>query len=177
MTQTFRQSRPRADGTPSFAISDWLLTPAPWRVDQPPTPDQQRWLFVLTGIVLTDFQGQSSDNWREDILELYPDNAITEALYSVRQRRDGIGVGFHVEQWAPFATVNATFDAEVSVNAGYGANEVTPIFVTWAAPQLIPQIFEGLRVKAVVRDSDAYLSRIGYYVTLLGTIVEAPIIS
>jgi hypothetical protein len=112
MTQTFRQSRPRADGTPSFAISDWLLTPAPWRVDQPPTPDQQRWLFVLTGIVLTDFQGQSSDNWREDILELYPDNAITEALYSVRQRRDGIGVGFHVEQWAPFATVNATFDAE-----------------------------------------------------------------
>jgi hypothetical protein len=176
MTQTFRESGRRPDGTPNFAISDWLLTPAPWRVDQPPTPDQQLWLLVLTGIVLTDFQGQTSDNWREDTLELIPDNAVRDALRSVRQPPPNSNLAFQVLQWAPSATVNTIFDAEVSVNAGYGVDEVTPILVNPGGPQPIPNQFGGLAVKAVVRDSDAFLLRVGYYVTLLGRIVDVPIL-
>jgi hypothetical protein len=132
---------------------------------------------VLTGIVLTDFQGQTSDDWRRDTLELIPDTSLTAALRSVRQPPPNTDLVFQVEQYAPFATINTIFDADASVNAGFGVDDVTPILVTAGGPQPIPNQFDGIAVQAAVRDSDAYLLRIGYNVTLLGRIIDVPIVS
>jgi len=155
-----------------WAATNWVSIPAPWRVDRVPTPDQQQWLIVLTGVVLIDFQGQRTDDWRRDQFDLILD--LRDPLKeSGRQAPPGSSLVFSVDQWAPYATINSIFDALQSVNAGYAVDSYRPLLADRQDPNLgsIPRVFDGLEVDVAVRDTDAVILRVGYQVTLVGRIV------
>jgi hypothetical protein len=74
-----------------------------------------------------------------------------------------------VEQWAPYSTINSIYDEHESVDAGYAVDAFRPIFTTRG---VFNRIFDSLEVDLAVRDTDAFIYRVGYYLTLVGTIVE-----
>ena len=81
-------------------------------------------------------------------------------------------VSFQVEQWAPFAGLSSIFDQDQSVNAGFSVNSWRhSSFSTGTdafSGQTVNNIFNGIDVDVAVRDSDAWLLRLGYNITLLG---------
>jgi hypothetical protein len=75
-------------------------------------------------------------------------------------------VGFQLEQWAPFASINSIFEQGQSVNAGFAVDawRHSPFFSGTDAfsGQLIGNIFNGIIADVAVSDSDAWLYRVGY---------------
>jgi hypothetical protein len=69
--------------------------------------------------------------------------------------------------------MNSIFEQNESVNAGYAVDAFRPIFTT---RDTFPQIFDTLEVDLAVRDNDAFIFRVGYHLTLVGTIVEVALI-
>jgi hypothetical protein len=80
-----------------------------------------------------------------------------------------------VDQWAPSASLASIFDQDASDNAGFAVDVWRPTpFATvgdLVTGQLVGNIFAGIDVDVAVRDSDAWLYRLGYNITLLGKIV------
>jgi hypothetical protein len=79
------------------------------------------------------------------------------------------------EQWAPFASLASIFDQDTSDNAGFAVDVWRPTHFDEAfdvvTGQLVGSIFAGINVDVAVRDSDAWLYRLGYNITLLGKII------
>jgi hypothetical protein len=108
----------------------------------------------------------------------------------VRERRDANATagadganywtGFDVEQWVPSAALAQVYDKAQSIDAGFGVEEwrlhpfisTTDVFTN--AP--LTSVFAGMQVDLAVRDTDAWLNRVSYHITLLGKIVFAPIV-
>jgi hypothetical protein len=65
--------------------------------------------------------------------------------------------------------MNSIFDQDQSVNAGYAVDAYRPIFTT---RDTFTQIFSSLEVDLAVRDTDAFIFRVGYHLTLTGRVVE-----
>jgi hypothetical protein len=86
---------------------------------------------------------------------------------------------FQVEQWAPFAALSSVFNQHESVNSGFAIDVWRPNhFETMRdalSNAMLDKIFTGLQVDVAVRDSDAWIHRISYEITLLGKIVFSPI--
>jgi Peptidase family M23 len=173
-----------------FAAQNWVITPVANAVGEaPPTSIQdQRWQLLLSGVVLIDMKGVSSSQWRRETVHIVPDlnGPILQAA-----ARHGIPLppgtsgsnyycNFQVEQHAPFSTVSSIFNQNESVNSGFAVDVFRPhpyftatdFFTNTARNNL----FAGIEVDAAVRDSDAYLYRLGYRITLVGKIVFSPII-
>jgi len=151
--------------TNQFAVANWVIVPTG---QTPARPEDQKWFVVLSGVALFTFQGQSTADWRRDSLRLEID--LTGPIQaSGRSAPAGRELKFEVEQWAPFATMNSIFDQDQSVNAGFAADAFRPIFTT---RDTFTQIFDTLEVDLAVRDTDAFIFRVGYHLTLVGTIVE-----
>lgn len=153
-----------------FAVQNWVVLPAPWPVDRWPTPEEQRWLFFLSGVAIVNFKGESPTAWRWDSLRLYIDLSGPIGATG-RWPSPGKALAFQVEQSAPFATINAIYDASTAVDAGFAVDAFRPILIS-AGVERIPNVFEYLEVDLAVRDTDAWLYRVGYQITLLGRIVE-----
>jgi M6 family metalloprotease-like protein len=147
------------DNPECFRSRHWLYTPLP----------DNRVVVNLTGIIvlrldgLDGYKGQSSDGWRQDHLNIilgfpthfFPKNPLMH---------------LKVEQWAPFITLNAIYDQDNAVDAGWAVDDFginLPVNKT---------IFDGIALWAdlAVRDSDAWLYRIGYDVTVSGVFVPPP---
>jgi hypothetical protein len=178
---------PEADWTDviisDFAGQNWRITPAGFVVgEQPSTLDEQRWILVLSGVVIVNVKGQSANDWLRETLRFMPD---VEGPLNYAISRYGIpvptsptpGVNFvpqiQVEQWAPFVTLSAVYDANESVDAGFAVDlwRPAPFRTITDGATTIGNIFTGVRVDVAVRDSDAYLYRLGYNITLEGRIV------
>jgi hypothetical protein len=166
-----------------FAGQNWLITPAGFAVgEQPGTFDEQRWILVLSGVLLVGVKGQSAHDWFRETLRFMPDvdGPLNYAInrYGIPVPTSSIpGVNFvpriQVEQWAPFVTLSSIYDANVSVDAGFAVDlwRPAPFGTITNAGATIGNIFTGVRVDVAVRDSDAYLYRLGYNITLEGRIV------
>jgi hypothetical protein len=80
-----------------------------------------------------------------------------------------------VEQWSPFASLSSIFDQDASDNAGFAVDVWRPTpfgqVQDVLTGQLVGNIFNGIDVDVAVRDSDAWIYRVGYNITLLGKIV------
>lgn len=168
-----------------FAGQNWLITPAALAVNepQPSTIREQTWLLVLSGVAITNLNGNSTAQWLHETLHIVPDvfNPLSHAInrYSIPQP-PGSGTGFQVEQWSPFAAMSSVFNQNVSNNSGFAIDVWRPSpfgsGTDASSGQPRNNLFDGIQVDAAVRDSDAILFRVSYNITLLGKIVFTEII-
>jgi hypothetical protein len=167
---------------PEFLIGqNWLITPAALAVDEPRPANvyDQRWLLVLTGVVETDVEGNSTHQWLHETVSFAPrlEAPLNFAIgrYSIPRPPDTTDATFMVDQWAPSASLASIYDQDASDNAGFAVDvwRPTPFATVWdlVAGQFVGNIFAGINVDVAVRDSDAWLYRLGYNITLLGKIV------
>jgi hypothetical protein len=59
----------------SFAGQNWLITPAALAVNEakPSSIAQQSWLIQFSGVGILDLPGNNFDDWRREILTIFPD--------------------------------------------------------------------------------------------------------
>src|SRR4051812_4578919 len=92
----------------NFAGQNWLITPAALAMNepQPQNIQQQKWLLVLSGVAITDVNGNSEAEWLKETLLIRPDyfNALSYAVdkYSI-PHTPGSNIKFQLELWSPFA--------------------------------------------------------------------------
>jgi tetratricopeptide (TPR) repeat protein len=167
-----------------FAGQNWLITPAASAVNETPPPriQDQKWLLCLSGVAMVGLKGQTSSDWTRTTVSFWPDlhgpmqHAVAKYGIPVPQ---GAGLWFQVEQWAPFAALGSIFNKEQSINSGFAVDVWRPNpfgtepDATTNAP--LNNLFRGIQADVAVRDSDAYLYRLGYNIVLLGKIVSAKI--
>jgi hypothetical protein len=181
----------------NFLGQNWLITPAAPVVGdlrQPAAFFDQTWLLVLTGIVEADLQG-NSDSWLNETVSFIPSGLLYPSdfdsppagegpLYSVlnqysiqRPPLHAYTVCFSVQQWAPFVSLSAIFDQDDSVNAGFAVNLWRPTHfkkgTNFLTNNAFGNIFTGITVDLGVSDTDAYIRKLSYNVSLLGRIVFA----
>lgn len=141
-----------------------------------------------------NLQGNSNATWLNQTVSFLPGNSLSLGLainegplnyaidhYSIpRPSQDpkDYDTVFSVQNWAPFACLSAIFDQSESINAGYAVNVWRPRhFLTGVKyPQVIEPInnvFTGINVDVGVRDNDAFICKLSYNITLLGTIAFA----
>jgi hypothetical protein len=168
-----------------FGGQNWLIAPAASAVNEPrPTSiSHQKWLLVLSGVAIINLKGEKTTDWLRDSVHILPDirGPVDYAVnrYAVPQPPGTEGgtyqMGFQVEQWSPFAGLSAVFDEHESIDAGFAVDRWRPSpFASGTdafSAQPVDHIFTGIVVDAAVRDSDAWLYRVGYNITLLGHIV------
>ncbi len=175
-----------------FAGQNWLITPAALAVGEPkPTSiHDQKWLLVLTGVVLANLRGD--DSWNSQTVSFIPDMAgpddpsatsgpLNWAInrHSIPKPPGSAGteylIRFLVEEWAPSVSLSAIFDQDQSINAGFAVNAWRPNSfgsgTDVLANQPVNNLFTGINADLAVSDSDAWLYRLGYNITLLGKIV------
>ncbi len=177
-----------------FAGQNWLITPAALAAGErgPKSIRDQKWLLVLTGTVFANLKGDNSGSWNHQTVSFIPDMAGSDApgatsgplnfaigKYSI-PRPPGVAgadylVRFIVEQWAPFVSLGAVFDQGQSINAGFAVDNWRPNHFDSGtdviANQPVDHIFTGVNADLAVNDSDAWIYRLGYNISLLGRIV------
>ncbi|MDF0665984.1 MAG: hypothetical protein P0119_07895 [Nitrospira sp.] len=172
----------------NFAGQNWLITPAALAVGErsPASIHDQKWLLVLSGVVLADLKGNSTGQWLGETLSFQPDMAgpnnsgpLNWAIsrFGIPRPPASINhyVGFSLEEWAPFASLSSIFNQGHSVNSGFAVDTWRPApfgsGTDALSNQPVTQIFSGIRVDVAVRDTDAWIYRVSYNITLLGKIV------
>ncbi|MFN8061237.1 MAG: M23 family metallopeptidase [Vicinamibacterales bacterium] len=181
--------KPMIEAT-KFAGQNWLITPAATAANNAPPANlhEQQWLLVLTGVVIVDLKGTSAASWRHETISIQPDLngplqfAINKFGVPMPPGTNGANflTLFKVEQWAPFAALSSVFNQNQSINSGFAVDVWRPNPFTSAQDSFsnVPHqnLFSGIQVDVAVRDSDAWLHRLSYNVTLLGRIAFTPII-
>jgi len=150
--------------------------------------------LVLSGVVVTNLQGNSNAAWLRETVTFLPGNSLSLGLgpnegplkyaisrYSIltpSQDPKDYDLVFSVEEWAPFASLSAIFDQSQSINAGYAVEVWRPRHFMHAleypdVTQPIDRIFTGVSVDVGISDNDAFILKLGYHITLLGRIAFA----
>lgn len=114
---------------------------------------------------MINLRGNSETNWLRDRvnLELGVDFSRALSLATYRARQGYFWQTMTAEQWIAFATVNARFNQSVANNDGSAADAFGMINpASWW-------------VDVAVRDTDAWIYRLGYHFTVYGTLVEGQI--
>jgi tetratricopeptide (TPR) repeat protein len=170
----------------NFAGQNWLITPAALAVnDATPGIQNQKWLLLLSGVVLVDLKGQSSATWRRETLSIRPDlnSPLQFAITNHGIPTPPAGTfftAFRVEQWVPYAALGSIFNQQESINSGFAVDLWRPNPFASAQDALSTgthtNLFAGIQVDVAIRDSDAWLYRVNYHIALLGKIVFGPLI-
>lgn len=128
-----------------FAAQNWLITPAPAAVGETPPARilDQKWLLVLSGVVVADFKGDSSSRWNNEVVTFRPDMAgpdepsatsgpLNWAIghYLIPRPAGSPGahylVRFSIESWAPFVSLSRIFNQNQSDNSGFAVDAWRP---------------------------------------------------
>ena len=170
----------------SFAGQNWLITPAALAVNEAPPTNihNQKWLLVLSGVAIANLKGKSEAQWLKETLIITPSyrDPLRFAINTHAIPRppgtdeQDYRVEFQLEQWSPFAAMSSILNLGESLNSGFAVDVWRPNpFLTeenaFPPHQSLPQLFNGVQVDVAVRDTDAWLYRVSYNVTLLGKIV------
>jgi hypothetical protein len=166
----------------NFAGQNWLITPAALAVGEsrPASIHDQKFLLVLSGVVNADLEGNSGSQWLYETLSFIPDMAVplnwAISRFGIpKPPGQDFNIGFALEEWASFASLSSIFNQDQSVNSGFAVNtwRHTPFDTGKDVFTNLPveKIFSGIDVDVAVRDTDAWIRRVGYNVTLLGKIV------
>jgi hypothetical protein len=182
-----------------FAGQNWVITPAPLAAGEsrPRSIHDQKWLLVLSGVVIADLGGEDGE-WGRQTVSFLPDMAgpddpdstsgpLNWAInhYSIPKPAGSPGldylIRFSVEEWAPFVAPNAMFNESQSMNHGFAVDAWRPSqfgsgtnLLTKGGTDVLTtvnNIFSGINADLAVREKDAWLYRLGYRITLLGKIV------
>ena len=177
-----------------FAGQNWLITPTALAVGEQPPPSirDQKWLLVLSGIVLANQRGDNSGSWNYQTVSFIPDLAGPDdptatsgplnwaiARYGIPRPPGTVGqnylVRFSVDSWSPFVSLGSVFDQGPSVNAGFAVDDWRPNHFESGTDVLtnepVTNIFTGVNADLAVNDTDAWIYRLGYNITLIGRIV------
>ena len=169
----------------TFAGQNWLITPAALAKNEPSPPDMhaQKWLLTLSGVGMVNLKGNSEAAWLQETLLLRP-TIIDPMHYAIAThgipRPPGTegsqyGLAFQVEQWSPYASISSIFNRNVSNNSGFAVDVWRPDHfdngIDAFSHQPVGNLYTGLQVDVAVRDTDAWLYRVGYNILLLGRIV------
>jgi len=177
-----------------FAGQNWLITPAALAVGErhPESIHEQKFLLVLSGVVFANQRGDNSGQWNHQTVSFIPDMAGPDdptatsgplnfaiGKYHIPRPQGAVGaqylVRFCVEEWSPFVSLNSVFDQAQSLNAGFAVDAWRPNHfetgVDVITQQPVGNIFTGVNADLAVNDSDAWIYRLGYNITLLGRIV------
>jgi hypothetical protein len=143
----------------------------------------QRYTIVRSGIVLlpnesqeeaaaarrpwspNGFKGQSGGRWRPEHVVLNLDLTASIARLNPPPAQPGTYWTFKMDQWAPVVGLNSIYNQDVSNNAGSSVN-------TFLVSQPTPMNSVSLEMDIAVSDSDGYILRVGFYLTLVGHLVE-----
>lgn len=172
-----------------FAGQNWLITPAATAAGEsaPDRIEDQTWLLVLSGVAIVDLKGVTASEWRRETVLLRPEltGPLRYAInrYGIPTPAGDEGLTYtselQVEQWTPFAALSSVLNEHESINSGFAVDLWRPNpFVTKTDPAsgtTLDRLFTGIQVDVAVRDSDAWIHRVSYHITLLGKIVFAPI--
>jgi hypothetical protein len=169
-----------------FAGQNWLITPAALAAGEnpPATIHDQKFLLVLSGVVMANLEGNSTSQWRQETVSFLPDMAgpqnsgpLNWALgrFGIPRPPGNFTLGFSLEAWAPFASLSSIYDQSQSIDAGFAVDVWRPTHFAQGLDAFtrlpVNNLFAGLNVDVAVRDTDAWLYRLGYNITLLGKIV------
>jgi hypothetical protein len=170
-----------------FAGQNWLVTPAALAVGEisPASIYDQKFLLTLSGVVMANLEGNSVSQWLYETLSFLPDMAGPQgsgplnwaiARFGIPKPTDpNFKIGFSLEEWAPFASLSSIFDQDQSINAGFAVDVWRPTHFATGTDAFthlpVGNIFTGIDVDVAVRDTDAWIFRLGYNITLLGKIV------
>jgi hypothetical protein len=179
-----------------FAGQNWLITPAALALGEipPKTILDQKWLLVLSGVVVANRQGKA--DWLSETVSFLPGNSLSLGIgpnegplkYAINhyaiptpsQNPKDYDLVFSLEDfsWAPFVSLSKIFDAHTSIDAGYAVEVWRPRHFMHAVrfpdvTQPIDRIFTGITVDVGIRDTDAFIYKLGYHITLLGRIAFA----
>lgn len=166
----------------NFSGQNWLITPLGG------TGNDRKFLFMLSGIVVIDFKGNSGSAWRHETFSIRPDliNPLTWAIDQNGITRPPGTQGsnyypaFQVEQWVPYGAPSSMFNKDQSINSGFAVDLWRPNpFATGRDPVSnapVNQLFAGIQIDTAVRDTDAHLHRLSYQVSLIGRIKFGAII-
>lgn len=171
----------------NFAGQNWLITPAALAVGENPPRSihDQTFLLVLTGVVIANLQGNSSAQWLQETVSFLPDMAGPQnsgplnwaiGRFSIpKPPTQSFNIAFSLEEWAPFASLSSIFNQDQSINSGFAVDVWRPNHFTTGNDAFthtpVNNIFTGINVDVEIRDTDAWIYRIGYNITLLGKIV------
>jgi hypothetical protein len=117
--------------------------------------------YVLTGIFIVNLRGSSQDWLRERISLSVPIPGLPNDK------------GLAVENWAPLFTLSAIYNEGNSVNNG---DAIDNFFLDIPSDPNVGTHSLSWEVDVGIRDSDAFIFRIGYNITLVGTLKPVPII-
>jgi hypothetical protein len=177
----------------NFAGQNWLIIPAALAVGERPPASihDQKWLLVLSGVVIANLKGNSTAEWLHETLSFTPDMAGADSPtstsgplnwaishFSIPKPPGSPGaqylIRFSLEEWAPFASLSAIFNQDQSINSGFAVDTWRPNHfgsgTDVLSHQPVNNIFSGINVDVAVRDTDAWIFRVGYNITLLGKI-------
>lgn len=175
-----------------FSAQNWVITPAALAVGEIPPRNilDQKWLLVLSGVVEANLEGNSNSAWLNETVDFLPADSVSLGFglqegplnwainhYSIPRpsaNEHDYTTVFSLQQWAPFAGLSAIFDEHESIDAGYAVDRWRPrhflVGFTPFTAQPVGNIFTGLTVDVGVRDNDAWILKLSYNITLLGTI-------
>jgi hypothetical protein len=177
-----------------FAGQNWLITPAALAVGEHPPASilDQKWLLVLSGVVIADLKGDSGERWEYQTVSFTPDMAgpddpsstsgpLNWAInhYSIPKPPGSPGVQylirFSVEELVPFASLSSIFNQDESINSGFSVEAWRPnhfgIGTDVMSERPVNNLFNGINVDIALRDTDAWIYRLSYNITLIGKIV------
>ena len=170
-----------------FAGQNWLITPAALAVGEHPPASihDQKFLLVLSGVVIANLEGNCGSQWLQETLSFFPDmagpqnsgplNWAINRFAIPKPPGQNFSIGFSLEEWAPFASLSSIFNQDQSINSGFAVDVWRPNHFTTGTDAFthstVGSIFTGINVDVAVRDTDAWIYRISYNVTLLGKIV------
>jgi hypothetical protein len=111
--------------------------------------------YTLTGIIKNvDFKGASS--WLQQDIQLVMNIPLLPA-----------GKGLTLKYWSPYVTLNSVFNAGQSINSGFSVNKYKVI--NRQTDIHYGQNTLTLLITVAARDTDAWVHRVGFTVTLVGT--------
>jgi hypothetical protein len=166
-------------------FQNYVFTPAALAVGQAPpsTISDQTWLMVLSGeVALTEITG-TGQNWFSQTIQFSPDMSVSLSAaieqYSIPTPPPtdiNSTPVFTLQHWSIFISLNAIFDADQSINAGYAVNSWSANLldgVDAITDQPLYNIFNGVNVDVALSDVDAAILQLGFNFTLLGKIAFA----
>jgi hypothetical protein len=169
----------------TYAVQNWLVTPSALAVNEHVAGIRdQRFLLILSGVAIVDVKGNSEATWLHETVSLRPSlyDALNYAVnrWQIPTPAGSYGIEFETEQWAPFVSLSSVYNQGESINSGFAVDawRLNPFGSGNDAMTNQPfnRLFSGIQVDIAVRDTDAWIFRLGYNVALLGKIIYVPII-
>lgn len=123
-----------------FAGQNWVITPAPLAAGEsrPTSIRDQKWLLVLSGVVIADLRGEDGE-WGHQTVSFMPDMSgpddpdstsgpLNWAInrYSIPKPAGSPGmdylIRFSLEEWPPFVSPSAMFNESQAMNCGFAVD-------------------------------------------------------